>query len=288
MSTNILFVFEGPKTEGQIVKSLEEHILNEKTIIKCAYASDIYQLYREIEKDNDLDVFYLIKERDKENSIFEKYNSDDFSEIYLFFDYDAHAPLASAQDKNGFLMKKGDEKIKDMLDFFDNETDKGKLYISYPMVEAIRHIVKNYEDFKDLKVKCKGKNCQYRDTCEDKEVCEQEPHYKVKVSSDSPSLCNFTIYTLDTWRNLIKAHLRKMNYIVNNTYTLPLKIESQLNIFIKQKEKYINHKCPTVGVLSAFPVFILDYYGCEKTTNILNPTTENNYEGTVSLEKENI
>lgn len=79
-----------------------------------------------------------------------------------------------------------------------------------------------------------------------------------------------------------------MNYIVNNTYTLPLKIESQLNIFIKQKEKYINHKCPTVGVLSAFPVFILDYYGCEKTTNILNPTTENNYEGTVSLEKENI
>lgn len=80
MSTNILFVFEGPKTEGQIVKSLEEHILNEKTIIKCAYASDIYQLYREIEKDNDLDVFYLIKKTQYSKNIIVM-----ISPKYIFF-----------------------------------------------------------------------------------------------------------------------------------------------------------------------------------------------------------
>ena len=74
MSTNILFVFEGKSTEDKIVECLEKHILNDSVIIKCAYTSDVYQLYREIEKDEDLDIFYLIKERDKDNPIFEKYN----------------------------------------------------------------------------------------------------------------------------------------------------------------------------------------------------------------------
>lgn len=278
MSTNILFVFEGKSTEDKIVECLEKHILNDSVIIKCAYTSDVYQLYREIEKDEDLDIFYLIKERDKDNPIFEKYNGSDFSEIYLFFDYDGQADLASVQDKDGFAVKTGDSKMKDMLSFFNNETDKGKLYISYPMVEAIRHIIKSYDDFKDLKVKCKGKNCQYKETCKEQITCEKEPHYKVKVSSDSLLLGDYSKYALDTWKNIIETHLCKMNYIVNDTYTFPQKIESQHKIFTKQLEKYINHKCPMVGVLSAFPIFIFDYYGCEKTTKILTPITENNYD----------
>ena len=45
--------------------------------------------------------------------------------------------------------------------------------------------------------------------------------------------------------------------------TLPQQIESQSNIFSKQQEKHINHKCPKVAVLSAFPIYALDYYGAE-------------------------
>lgn len=272
MSTNnILFVFEGEKTEKLIVTSLEKHIFHESTVIKSAFAADIYQLYREIEDDNDLDIFNLIKEKNVSNfKILDNYSRADFAEIYLFFDYDAHASLASPTDRFGNVMKDGDEKIKEMLAFFDNETDKGKLYISYPMVEAVRHII-DYGDFKDLKVKCKGQNCQHKEVCKDKEACNNEPSYKQRVSSESIStLCNINGYTEDTWKRLIESHLCKMNHIVNDTYILPNKIESQLYIFTKQLDKYIQRMCPMVAVLSAFPIFIFDYYGYKKTTTFLS------------------
>ena len=44
---------------------------------------------------------------------------------------------------------------------------------------------------------------------------------------------------------------------------------SELHLFVfegaftKQLEKHINHKCPEVAVLSAFPIYVLDYYGVE-------------------------
>lgn len=45
---------------------------------------------------------------------------------------------------------------------------------------------------------------------------------------------------------------------------------SQEAIFSKQLEKHICHKCPEVAVLSAFPLYVLDYFGCERTITKLN------------------
>ena len=262
MSTNnILFVFEGQKTEDIIVRSLTTHVLlNESLIITCVFGAEIYQLYKEINRDEDLDTFSLIKERNSDNrETLKDYNRNDFSEIYLFFDYDAHASV-----------KAGDEKLKDMLSFFDNETEKGKLYISYPMVEALIHII-NYETFNELTVKCKGMNCPYKDDCDEKDECMNAPHYKAKANKENiPQLRNIDKYTKETWKKLIIAHLSKMNYIVNNVYEYPQKIESQQDIFAKQLEKYINKKCPVVSVLSAFPVFVHDYYGNQKTKELIS------------------
>ena len=36
-------------------------------------------------------------------------------------------------------------------------------------------------------------------------------------------------------------------------------------------EKHINKKCPEVAVLSAFPLYVLDYYGSNETRKKLNP-----------------
>ena len=55
---------------------------------------------------------------------------DDFSEVFLFFDYDAHQTNLGKSDDV--------DVINQMLESFDNETENGKLYISYPMVEALR------------------------------------------------------------------------------------------------------------------------------------------------------
>ena len=55
-----------------------------------------------------------------------------------------------------------------------------------------------------------------------------------------------------------------MNFIVNDYYTLPSEIIEQSVIFENQKNKFIDRN-NTVSVLSAFPLFVNDYYGNKKT-----------------------
>lgn len=250
-----LFIFEGEKTEEKLVSKLEENFLGDRHAIKCVFDAEIYQLYRAIKNEDgfSVDIVSLLKERsDKNAEKLKSYSRDSFAYVYLFFDYDAHATLAD------------DDKVKEMLSFFNDETEEGKLYISYPMVESIRHF-KDIDSFKSLTVKCKRSNCPYIGDCADKEVCLNEPHYKKVVPLDSrPQLSNVNSYTREVWKELIAVHLYKANYLVNDEFVLPSSLISQNNIFAKQLEKYVHHRCPQVAVLSAFPLYVLDYYGCDK------------------------
>ena len=258
-----LFVFEGAKTEDKLVEKLEKNFLGDRHAIKCVFDAEIYQLYHAIKEDDkafSIDIVSLLKERKAENAeILKGYTRDSFAYIYMFFDYDAHSTLAD------------DEKIKEMLSFFNDETDEGMLYISYPMVEAIRHF-RDMESFKSLTVKCKRGNCPYQENCPDKVECLNEPHYKKFITADSkPQLTNVNSFTRPVWQELIAAHLCKANYLVNGVFTLPGSLMSQETIFSRQLEKHISHKCPEVAVLSAFPLYVLDYYGCDETIKRLNP-----------------
>ena len=248
-----LFVFEGSRAESKYVEQLERNFLGKRISVKCVYDAEIYQLYKSLKKEElDFDMVELLKERSEENAeLLKDYTRDSFAYIYLFFDYDAHSTLAD------------DSKIEEMLEFFDNETENGLLYISYPMVEAIRHY-KDLDSFKELTVKCKRANCAYKDSCEDVEACLAEPHYKQFSASDCrQDLCNINKYTNDVWQELIFAHVAKMNFLVNDVFAYPEKTELQSDIFYKQLEKHVNHKCPMVAVLSAFPIYVLDYFGVE-------------------------
>lgn len=255
-----LFVFEGVRAESKYVDMLEQNFFGKRISVKCVYDAEIYQLYKVLnEEDPDFDLVELLKERNKENAeLLRDYTRDSFAYIYLFFDYDAHSTLAS------------DDKIVEMLNFFNNETENGLLYISYPMLEAIRHY-KDMQSFKDLTVKCKRANCPYKEDCDEVEDCLNEPHYKnVSASECQPQLSNINKYTKEVWQELIRAHVSKMNYLVHDVFDLPKQIELQSDIFSKQLEKHINHKCPKVAVLSAFPIYVLDYYGVEKLKKKLN------------------
>lgn len=257
-----LFIFEGAKTEDKLVEKLECNFLGDRHAIKCVFDAEIYQLYRDIKDENGfpLDIVSLLKERTTENAeILKDYNRDSFAYVYLFFDYDAHSTLAD------------DKKIKEMLSFFNDETGEGLLYISYPMVEAIRHF-KDLESFKSLTVKCKRNNCPYANECIDKNSCLKEPHYKNIVATDSrPQLSNVNSYTKQVWQELINAHLCKANDLVNDAFALPTALISQEQIFSNQLEKHVSHKCPEVAVLSAFPLYVLDYFGCDKIRKKLIP-----------------
>ncbi len=234
MSNKVLFIFEGEKTEDKIVKSLQKFFLNESTVITCAYCNNLYQLYKDVQADEDLDTFVLLKNITANQQVLHEYKRSDFAEIYMFFDYDGHDTQAD------------DDKLMKLLDFFDEETDKGKLYISYPMVEALKHI-SEYETFKDLTIDCK-KNIDYKN---------------IVHNSCMNILRNFNKYNLATWKQLINAHLKKMNFVINSSFDFPIELTFQNIIFSKQLEKYININA-TVAVLSAFPVFLHDYYGNEE------------------------
>ena len=63
-------------------------------------------------------------------------------------------------------------------------------------------------------------------------------------------------------------HLKKVNFVVDDNYVVPIKNIPQLKIFLKQLDKYINVDS-TVAVLSAFPVFLFDYYGYGSISNLV-------------------
>ncbi|MFN3754529.1 hypothetical protein [Flavobacterium sp.] len=237
--SNILFVFEGEKTEEQLVNSLTKFFFNEKTLVKCAFCAEIYQLHKAIATDSDLDTFTLLKEIPQNKEILREFNRDDFAEIYLFFDYDGHSTLAD------------DDSLEEMLGLFNEETESGKLLISYPMVESLKHLSEEI-DFKLLKVSAK-ENIKYKQI--------------VGAECDNQYL-QFSKYSKETWRKLLENHLKKMNYIINNEFQFPDNNYSQHIIFKNQRNKYINIDS-TVAVLSGFPVFIFDYYGSENMIQIV-------------------
>jgi hypothetical protein len=237
--SRILFVFEGVRTEKKLMTSLKSFFLTEKEIITCAYGAEIYQLYKKISEDIDLDTFILLLENPLIYESLKDFKRDDFSEIYLFFDYDGHSSLAD------------DDTLEEMLNIFDEETQAGKLLINYPMVESIKHLSDSLS-FQSLKVNAKN-----------------NIRYKQIVNSECENIyMNFNKYSKEIWICIIESHLKKMNFLATNQYSFPIDQCSQKIIFSKQRENYIN-KDSTVAVLNAFPIFLFDYYGGSRLKIIL-------------------
>lgn len=241
----IAVISEGEKTEKQIINNLENNFTTfSNKIIFLSYKANIYNLFREIEEDEDIDIISLLKEKqikankirnDVENIDVSNINSDDISQIYLFFDYDGHDPEYS------------NEKISQMIEIFNNETENGKLYISYPMVEALKHLLKNKVEIENYIVKIKENN-----------------NYKNFVSKNS-DFTDLRKFKFEDWGFIISENLKRCLFlfeIKNLNYEIYSKRIDQESIFYKQLDKYIS-KEEKVLVLSAFPFFLIEYFGEE-------------------------
>ena len=231
----ILFVFEGEKTEPQIFKSLETHYFNcDSTLIRATYDAEIYQLWQKVANDDDLDMVEVVRERNEKNrKALEGISRHQVSQIFLFFDYDGHATNAS------------DTAIKKMMKHFDNENDHGKLYVSYPMVEALKDIHRD-TNFHETTFHIKSGT-----------------NYKNWVHNSS-GFHNIKKYDAQTWSYLILENYKKANYLVRNINRKPTfritKHLTQNRVFIWQRKKHI-FPMGQVAVLSAFPFFIIEYFG---------------------------
>jgi hypothetical protein len=146
------------------------------------------------------------------------------------------------------------EMINKLLATFDNEFEQGKLWFSYPMIEAIKHCTNSPADcFHDAFLDISD-NINY------KKIIDEVSHYK-----------DIKKYDENIWRYLTIINIQRTFCLVNNTYKTvsdyqTIKPWFEQNAIIvkliqeKQYERFILPKNQVVA-LSPFPLFLINYFG---------------------------
>ena len=250
----ILFVFEGNEREPRLYRTLERlYFPKENDNIICSFGNNIYDLYNELQEyGGDGDIVSLMRERlaDRGDSTLAGIRSSDISEVFLFFDYDFQNSQLPLEEIN--------RRVEEMLTIFDDETDNGKLYINYPMIESIRYTKElpddayaSYvadreacKDFKRLAQVFSAYNSLDHLLFKDGETPTKEKYLKVK----------------DNWQYLKQMNVCKANLLTTGQHSIPKEKSDigQLSIFKSQLLKYVeprNH----VAILNSFPIFIYEY-----------------------------
>lgn len=256
----ILFVFEGKRREPDIFRTLEHLFFPKGQNIICSFGNNIYELYRRMkELEGDGDLVSLLRElnRDKpENPFSPDVKSSDFSEIFLFFDYDF-------QNRN-ITLEEMNKQISEMLELFSDETDQGKLYINYPMIEAIRYTKtlpdEHYPEYSVSRTECHDKGF--------KDLAQKFSAYAsldfIVLDFRKETAPGILAKIRQNWLLLERQNVIKANILCNDSANIPADKDSisQRHIFNAQTSKYILPK-DEVAILSAFPLFKFDYFKSE-------------------------
>lgn len=245
MKSKILLIVEGERTELKILGSQSHGLLS---LISADYeivpfANPIYELY-EAYKSGDYDdlVSYLRIEKGLkiDKNVLSK---NAFSAVYLIFDYDPQ------------YQKYSDEVIKDLLNLFNNETELGKLYINYPMVESYYHLesLPDY-NYNERIVELDGLNGDKYKKYVNLKTCFRKNHITKK------DICY-----------IIMHNYNKAKYICKNS------IEDEIDhIDILNAQLRLKKEKNKIYVLSTFPLLVLDY-NFEKTINIIKEKLKENF-----------
>lgn len=259
----ILFVIEGERRESELLKSVCNLFfsgVNSQRVV-FLYCGNIYNLYRDIRRISDEGLPYttlgLLRERALKlgkQSELDGIIESDVSEIYLFFDYDLHHTdlnkTLSVDEKNA--------EVREMLEFFDDETGNGKLFVSYPMIEALRYTKKlpdgNFHSY----------TIALPDIGEFKRLSAEFSYYpdlRFAILNERSEL-SAKEEVASNWQMLIAQHVDKANKLCNSERGLPADVErvSQWRLFLSQ----LSLQClqpPQTSVLCSLPLFIFEYFG---------------------------
>ena len=113
----ILFVFEGKEREVNIFNALKQLFFNsDEVIVEFTYNTGFHTLYKEL-KENGMSLFRVLQEASKkrENDTLGTYTEDDFSEVFLVFDYDFHNKHIPLEQWN--------DNLREMLAYFNGSAD---------------------------------------------------------------------------------------------------------------------------------------------------------------------
>ena len=246
----ILFVFEGKKKEPAIFESLRKiYFKREESVVVCTYNTDFHSLYKDL-SENEWELFYVLRERlqQRGEDTLDGYKASDFSQTYLFFDYDFQNSHIALEEQN--------RRLVEMLEFFNEETENGKLYINYPMVESIVYTKQlPDEQFDEYVVS--------RDACRHfKELAASFSHYpdtSFLLIGNKNGVPDEEV--VSNWELLKLQHVYKANLLCNGTHkTMPTSKEAiaQERIFKAQRERFVEPS-EKVSILNSFPIFVYEY-----------------------------
>ena len=243
MNSFILLIFEGEKAEKMIYENIKNSFFKNNTILFATYKAEIFQLWNLIEKkyngDDDIDIIEVLKERG--NDDLTNVSREQVTEIHLFFDHDAHSHLSTME------IDKYNNIIENMLNYFSNEYNQGKLWISYPMLEAVKHCKKDPGICFENCIVDINNNHVYKEM--------------VGKLSDYQDIRKFSI---SEWHYFTAIAVQKTNRLLFNTCIIPpyqkIRDLEQTIIHKKQVDLYISPKLK-VAVLSCIPFFLLYYFG---------------------------
>lgn len=192
---NILLLVEGAKAEvklfERIIECFPEIKLSSDNIL--VYNTNLWALNANLEKrfgeewydENDISF------RDYIDSVFPEVRNKKITDMFLVFDYERQDPLFDSF------------KLEKMLSFFNDSIENGQLYISYPMIEAYKHLGslpdKNY----------KNKICFISDITSYKETVDKESKFKDIRKLDR-----------EFFQQCVVQNVKKISYVLHNNYEL--------------------------------------------------------------------
>ena len=236
MDKRILLIVEGPHDEKVLMEKIFDRFDRGISYSVLPYRTNIHALMRSLFRDGldeDVDIVRLLKSSDIPDD--RRLGRDEtFTDVYLVFDFDPHDPQIDIP------------MLRDMLRFFDDPTDRGKLFLNYPMMQSYRHLTGEDDGgFGDRAVPADiGRGY--------KELVDREAWNRLRQ-----------VNRLD--RGLLKwiicRHLMKMNRIVNGRYEMPSleeyeRIEGWM-VLDRQLERIAEDGM--VFVLNTSLFFIVDY-----------------------------
>lgn len=235
MDEVILAITEGKRPEYNIVDQLGRLI--HKKIVKAYWHSDLLTLIDTIKADEYLDYGAYLRGKSG-NEELDTISLDQISSTFLFFDYDPMGVILYGKARGG--LESYNRNIASLLELCNDETQRlGKLYVSYPMVEALWHIQPPEGDAKDCVVPL--------------DVLKRHGY---KQFIDKKTLLRSQCISEEQWISLLKTHLeRNLRFLsISNWDRDTVTIRNQTHA----KEARICEIQHAVFALSPFPSFIID------------------------------
>lgn len=254
---HIAIIVEGTRREPQIWNQMQSFFRNKVDVLCLPAGKNIYHIWKKLHDDKfRTDIIEVLREISPESAkSLVDLERKSFSRVYLFFDLDP-------QQKNLPIDQDPFQTVQDMLRTFNNETGNGKLYISYPMVEAIRD-VKSVRAEQDIKIE----QCQAFWRCA---VPVSLLNQYKQSTGNRNAMADFRKYTYPVWESLNATFLHRCACLFQWADGQELPEAGQLYQWYRTKninpadifraETLLLEKKEHIFVLSAFPEFLLDYF----------------------------